>query len=920
MAAGDDIASLGIKVTSDGVAQGTQGLAGLGKQAAATEKDVEALTASIQSQQKAFAAGGPSSLGPGFKNLGDAAKKAKVEIKGTGDALDEGFHSTTRFKTELAVLAHELSQGNFKRFGGSLLVLAEQGGAAASVFSVLGLSAIAATAALAGYFVLLAEGAHHQKDFEDSLSNTNNYAGLTEQTFNQLAQSIAKSGGTIRGAEETLRALVATGRISSESIGSAAAASQTFQRATGASAEETAKFFAGAANDVYKFASETNQQYHYLSASQLEYIKHLQEAGEEQQALGVTLDALNGHLKKAADNVGSIGKFWREAKAAVSEYLLRIEDLGKTPTVDTALAKIEKRIAAIKAGTSDIGLPEGFGTAGEQDHSAELEDLEQQKKILQNSQKLAKDVADATTRSNKEQDARIKLDVLHDRYLTREQKLVKDIAEARAIAAKADPTGTNQDVQRKLAETIAGMSQRLQKGKLTEEDIVKINISKIQTTFKTVEDSYKNLEAIVAAQHSAGLLSEREFYEDRVEAAKRATDIIIAELETENAEYQRSINSRRGTPKDDAENAKAILNNEKKIADAREKGVAQFQVLGILETARLRSVAAGYASIQFALDDYITKLGIAHNAEVAAQSHGTRANADTSSRNAVIDKFTAERDALETYRKVKDIQGKFGDDEKAEYNVRLMLLQNYQVKALEEWDAYYADLRKAEGEWTNGFKRALENYSEDVGFTARNADHLFTDAFQGMEDALVHFAQTGKLSFSALINTMVADIERLIIKEQLSKAFKAASDGSLVSAITGFFSSGLGNGSGDTAGGSLVGNGLGGGRASGGPVQSGSTYLVGEKGPELLTMGSQSGHVTPNGGFGGGRTNVVIENHGADIQQQSGSDNSGAEFVKFVVRQAKQEMISDVTRGGSFHSTLSRTYGMSRASGAAKMG
>jgi hypothetical protein len=50
-------------------------------------------------------------------------------------------------------------------------------------------------------------------------------------------------------------------------------------------------------------------------------------------------------------------------------------------------------------------------------------------------------------------------------------------------------------------------------------------------------------------------------------------------------------------------------------------------------------------------------------------------------------------------------------------------------------------------------------------------------------------------------------------------------------------------------------------RASGGPVRSGETYLVGEKGPELLHMGS-SGHVTPNDKLmadGGGGLTVVIQ-------------------------------------------------------------
>jgi hypothetical protein len=50
-------------------------------------------------------------------------------------------------------------------------------------------------------------------------------------------------------------------------------------------------------------------------------------------------------------------------------------------------------------------------------------------------------------------------------------------------------------------------------------------------------------------------------------------------------------------------------------------------------------------------------------------------------------------------------------------------------------------------------------------------------------------------------------------------------------------------------------------RAHGGPVLAGRTYLVGEQGPELLTMGSTSGRVIPNGqtmaALGGGGPEVI---------------------------------------------------------------
>lgn len=46
-------------------------------------------------------------------------------------------------------------------------------------------------------------------------------------------------------------------------------------------------------------------------------------------------------------------------------------------------------------------------------------------------------------------------------------------------------------------------------------------------------------------------------------------------------------------------------------------------------------------------------------------------------------------------------------------------------------------------------------------------------------------------------------------------------------------------------------------RAAGGPVLAGEMYLVGERGPETLVMGGQSGLVIPNGGSNGGNTYVV---------------------------------------------------------------
>ena len=62
--------------------------------------------------------------------------------------------------------------------------------------------------------------------------------------------------------------------------------------------------------------------------------------------------------------------------------------------------------------------------------------------------------------------------------------------------------------------------------------------------------------------------------------------------------------------------------------------------------------------------------------------------------------------------------------------------------------------------------------------------------------------------------------------------------------------------------GNIIDNIFGGGRAAGGPVNAGTTYLVGERGPELFTP-SGSGMIIPNNQLGGGGGSINITVNGA---------------------------------------------------------
>lgn len=95
--------------------------------------------------------------------------------------------------------------------------------------------------------------------------------------------------------------------------------------------------------------------------------------------------------------------------------------------------------------------------------------------------------------------------------------------------------------------------------------------------------------------------------------------------------------------------------------------------------------------------------------------------------------------------------------------------------------------------------------------------------------------------------------------------------------------------------GSILG-GLSGTRANGGNVASGGTYLVGERGPELLRMGPNSGTIVPNHALGGGGVRVQVINNGPPVQAQASSETKpdGTQLVRLVLN----EVASDIASGG----------------------
>jgi hypothetical protein len=137
-------------------------------------------------------------------------------------------------------------------------------------------------------------------------------------------------------------------------------------------------------------------------------------------------------------------------------------------------------------------------------------------------------------------------------------------------------------------------------------------------------------------------------------------------------------------------------------------------------------------------------------------------------------------------------------------------------------------------------------------------------------------------TIKSVVADMLVEMEKAIVKTQLMKPIiDWASNGNNWS----------------TLGTSIMGL-FGGGKADGGSVSGGTSYLVGERGPEIFTP-STGGRITPNHELGGTHTSITIHitNNGQD-SSSSGSGNSdqalalgkliGAKVREIIVQESRQ--------------------------------
>ena len=158
--------------------------------------------------------------------------------------------------------------------------------------------------------------------------------------------------------------------------------------------------------------------------------------------------------------------------------------------------------------------------------------------------------------------------------------------------------------------------------------------------------------------------------------------------------------------------------------------------------------------------------------------------------------------------------------------------------------------------FSTGWKKAFNEYVDNATNAAQRAENLFKKATQGMEDAIVDFAKTGKFEWKGFLASLLEDLLRSQIQQVFAQIF-----GGMGNTMKGGGSAAGGGGGGDILGGLLgsLGGLFGGGnqqqpaQRSGGGGGGGIGGLLGSIGSGISNVfGGITGAI--GGLFGGGST------------------------------------------------------------------
>lgn len=318
-------------------------------------------------------------------------------------------------------------------------------------------------------------------------------------------------------------------------------------------------------------------------------------------------------------------------------------------------------------------------------------------------------------------------------------------------------------------------------------------------------------------------------------------------------------------PEAEKKKTKDKLDNEKKIKEAIANQAEINKINYDIEVARAIELGNLYEQGRLITED-IKERKIIQEDVVSVQVNDLKTQADKieyqkqliglsdTQVQKATELYDLSRETINLYKK-----GDLEDDQ-----ITRIIEAKQQLVLLDE------EYKRSQNTFQAGWSKAYANFAERAKDSAAIGADAFDSMSSSMSSAIDRFAETGKISFSGLIQSMIKDLLSFMIKAQASKLF---------SSLLGSLKFGSFSGGADLAP-SATSTGIIGMYADGGEPPVGMPSIVGERGPELF-IPKTSGTIIPNHQLSNSMANQpqTVYN-GPVIQNMSAIDmQSGIQFL-----------------------------------------
>ncbi|WP_372356983.1 phage tail tape measure protein [Xanthomonas sp. NCPPB 3443] len=737
-------------------------------------------------------------------------------------------------------------------------------------------------------------------DFQKNLILTGRNADISGGQFRGLVSDLDKLAGVTRGgAVDALTAVAASGQFAGKQFLMVAEAAARMESSTGQASSKTVEAFQRIARDPVDALVELNKQEGFLTAAQLLRIRTLQEEGQEQQAVAEALQIYYERSINVANQaeaaMPSLVKWWRDVKdevggawGEVMTFSTELEKLGGKlknllPAsglqfdMITTLASPKAQMQRLNSLIGGSRLPTPIFEV-QADGRKAIEDMA---KVYQEQDVAAKAASEALTtrlagldRESAKLAARNKIIELYNK-----------LEGARDAKGNPDSRLSDGSMQRLIAQSNAQIdkqfNQREGVGKAnTDDNAAQSFIASVQRQITANQQLAESGDKVSASDRL--VIQARQLLADKTNtmtaASKQLLQAMIPQLQASDAQAEKAKQTQRDLV------AQAAFTERLAQLEKQRQEQSDVDLMGIGRGADATQMLQRQLDIQR--------------------------------------EYLREREKLE---KEQRGQNPLSD---GEYQNEIALLEASKQRSLEIERDYQQQRMAMLGNWRTGFTRVWEDYA----FSAANASDLagsaLSNGLSAAEDAFVRFVQTGKLSFSDLTKSILADLARIAARQAIVGAI-----GSIVGSFAGAAAGGAWTGTSAGAGSNLnFGNNVdsftgsswasfGGGRAGGGDVSNSSMYEVGEfdrpeifndrRGRSYLIPGND-GTVVPmhqlaSGNGGGSATptvnvsiNTVVQSDGSSTTSATtGDDNAmGRALAKLIEPEVKRVLVQQMRPGG----------------------